>query len=176
VLESRQAGGGTALRRRRACSSCDKRFTTYERYERGPLFVCKRTGDRQPFDREKLLGGLLRAAHKRPVDPASMEALVDQIAAEAEAAGGELRTDRIGELALRGLRRLDPVAYIRFASVYNDFDDLDQFEAELHRLEAEPPFQSAALFQLDGDVTTRSIRSRSEDPEFAVQDRQRRGN
>ena len=105
----------------------------------------KRDGSRDPFDREKLLGGLLRAAHKRPVEPAGVEAVVDRIASEVEAAGGELDAARIGELALRGLRDLDRVAYVRFASVYRDFGDVEEFERELARLESEPPLSPAAV-------------------------------
>jgi len=145
VLESRQASDGTAVRRRRACQDCGRRFTTFERYERGQLYVRKRDGSRDPFDREKLLGGLLRAAHKRPVEPAGVEAVVDRIASEVEAAGGELEAARIGELALRGLRDLDRVAYVRFASVYRDFGDVEEFERELARLESEPPLSPAAV-------------------------------
>lgn len=143
VLESRQAADGTAVRRRRECPACSRRFTTFERYERGPLYVRKRDGTREPFDREKLLGGLLRAAHKRPVESGAVESVVDRIASEVEAAGGELDATRIGELALRGLRDLDSVAYVRFASVYRDFDDVDAFERELDRLEREPSLGSS---------------------------------
>lgn len=164
MLESRAAAEDTAVRRRRECAGCGRRFTTYERYERGPLFVRKRDGERQPFDRQKLLGGLLRAAHKRAVEVPEMEALVDRIAAEVEAGGGELAAERIGELALRGLRRLDLVAYIRFASVYKQFADVDEFESELARLESEPPLQDTALFDPSGGAG--SVRSAREDAEL----------
>ena len=90
VLESRRADGGAATRRRRECPACGRRFTTFERREREPLFVIKRDGERQRFDRAKLAGGLLRAAHKRPVEPAAVEQLVASIEDAAEAAGGEL--------------------------------------------------------------------------------------
>jgi transcriptional repressor NrdR len=158
------------MRRRRQCTGCGRRFTTYERYERGPLAVRKRDGSSQPFDSAKLLAGLLRAAHKRPVEVAEVEALVDRIEAEVEAAGGELDARRIGEHALRGLRRLDPVAYVRFASVYNDFGDLAEFEAELHRLEAEPPLQDTALFDFSeaGDGAS-SVRRRRKDAQLPVE-------
>ena len=139
VLESRAADDGAAVRRRRECSGCGRRFTTFERREREPLFVRKRDGERQPFDRTKLVGGLLRAAHKRPVDPRDVERLVGSIEDEAEAAGGELPAERIGEACLAGLRELDRVAYLQFASVYKGFSDPREFEAELRRLGVEPP-------------------------------------
>lgn len=150
VLESRQASGGSAIRRRRECGSCERRFTTFERHERGALFVRKRDRAREPFDRDKLLHGLMRAAHKRDVDPRSAELIVDRIEQEIEAAGGELEATRIGELALRGLRAIDPVAYVRFASVYRDFASLAEFEAELRRIESESPLeQDVGLFDPD---------------------------
>lgn len=121
------------MRRRRVCSSCGHRFTTYERYERGPLFVRKRGGERQPFDREKLRGGLARAAHKRPVEPAQIEAIVAAIEAEAERAGGELPAARVGEMCLEGLRAIDRVSYLQFAAVYKQLD-VDQVRAEIAAL------------------------------------------
>jgi transcriptional repressor NrdR len=158
------------MRRRRECTECGRRFTTYERYERGPLSVRKRDGSSEAFDPGKLLGGLLRAAHKRPVQVAEVEAVVDRIEAEVEAAGGELDSRQIGELALRGLRRLDPVAYVRFASVYNDFADLAEFEAALHRLEAEPPLQETALFELgDAGDGAGSVRLERKDVQLPVE-------
>jgi transcriptional repressor NrdR len=170
VLESRSAAEGAAMRRRRECSDCGRRFTTYERYERGPLSVRKRDGSSEEFDSQKLLGGLLRAAHKRPVQVPEVEAVVDRIEAQVEAAGGELDSRRIGELALRGLRHLDPVAYVRFASVYNDFGDLAEFEAELHRLEAEPPLQEAALFEVgEAGDRTGSVRLERKDAQLPVE-------
>ena len=102
------------MRRRRQCSSCGHRFTTRERYERA-LFIRKRGGERQPFDRAKLHGGLARAAHKRPVPAAAIDAIVDRIEAEAEGAGGELAAQRVGELCLEGLHELDWGAYLQFA-------------------------------------------------------------
>src|SRR5690606_20782491 len=102
VLESRAAEGGAAVRRRRECTECGRRFTTFERRVREQLFVRKRDGRREPFDRAKLAAGLFRAAHKRPVDPAAIEALVMRIEDAAEAAGGELEAARIGEMCLAG--------------------------------------------------------------------------
>jgi transcriptional repressor NrdR len=136
-----------AVRRRRRCRSCDRRFTTYERYDEGPLYIRKRDGGRQPFDRAKLLAGLERAAIKRPVERDALEAIVDRIVAELRAIGGVPGAEQVGELALRGLRDLDPVAYVRFASVYRKFDDVGEFERELDRLEAEPPLQREQLFE-----------------------------
>ena len=115
VLETREAEAGTAVRRRRECPSCGRRFTTYERREPDPLYVIKRDGERQRFDHVKLRGALLRAAHKRPVAPAAIEAVVDRIEAEVSRAGGELSAQRIGELCLDELRALDTGAYLQFA-------------------------------------------------------------
>jgi transcriptional repressor NrdR len=137
VLESRKADEGAAVRRRRRCSACGQRFTTFERYERGLLYVRKRDGERQPFDRAKLRSGLARAAHKRPVPAADLDAIADRIEAEAERVGGELPAERVGEICLDGLRRLDRVSYLQFAAVYRQLD-VDDVRAELARLAREP--------------------------------------
>jgi transcriptional repressor NrdR len=134
---SRRAEEGAAVRRRRRCAGCGYRFTTFERHEQGPLFVRKRGGERQPFDRAKLRAGLSRAAHKRPVAGAEIDAIVARIGAAAERAGGELPAARIGEMCLEGLRRLDRVAYLQFAAVYRQLD-VDEVRAELARLGPEP--------------------------------------
>ncbi len=136
VLETRDADD--AVRRRRICRSCEQRFTTYERAEELPVIVLKRDGREEEFDREKLLRGLIRAAAKRPVTVPDLEEVVDTIATEARNSGGTLKVERVGELALTLLRELDPVAYIRFASVYRNFSDVQEFEAELERLETTP--------------------------------------
>jgi transcriptional repressor NrdR len=115
VLESRRSDGGVAVRRRRECTACGRRFTTFERREPGPLYVIKRTGARQRFDRDKLRESLLRAAHKRPVSADEIEAIVRHVQVEAESAGGELDAQRIGELCMGDLRELDPGAYMQFA-------------------------------------------------------------
>jgi transcriptional repressor NrdR len=115
VLESRASEAGGAVRRRRECPSCGRRFTTYERREPEPIHVIKRDGERQRFDRTKLRAALLNAAHKRPVEPAAIEPIVGRIEAEVERSGGELSTERIGELCLAELRQLDPGAYLQFA-------------------------------------------------------------
>lgn len=124
------------MRRRRQCSSCEHRFTTYERYEVQALFVRKRDGGRQPFDRAKLRGGLERASHKRPVRPEAIDALVERIEAEAVRAGGEITAARVGELCLAGLRRIDQVAYLQFAAVYRQLG-VEDVQAELNRLTPE---------------------------------------
>ena len=115
VLETRQAEAGIAIRRRRECTSCGRRFTTYERREPDPLYVIKRDGERQRFDHTKLRAALLRAAHKRPVEAAAIESVVGRIESEIARAGGELSAQRIGELCLAELRELDTGAYLQFA-------------------------------------------------------------
>jgi transcriptional repressor NrdR len=115
VLETRRVDGENALRRRRQCSSCGQRFTTFERFERGPLFVRKRSGQRQRFDRVKLRAALLRAAHKRPVSATDVETLIDRVEMRAEESGGELTAEQVGELCLQGLRDLDGGAFLQFA-------------------------------------------------------------
>ncbi len=115
MLESRRADDGASVRRRRECEGCRRRFTTFERRESLPLYVTKRNGERQRFDRTKLLAALIRAAHKRPVSAADLERLVDRIESVAGDSGGELPAERIGELCLTGLRELDVGAYLQFA-------------------------------------------------------------
>lgn len=149
VVDSRLAEPGDAVRRRRECADCGVRFTTYERVEGLALVVHKRDGRREAFDAQKLLGGLLRAATKRPVQLPALEGLVESIAADVRRGGGEASAEHVGELALRGLIALDRVAAIRFASVYRNFEDLAEFEAELRRLEAEP-IAAAGQMALEG--------------------------
>jgi transcriptional repressor NrdR len=115
ILETRKADGGSALRRRRECGSCGHRFTTYERAVPETIEVVKRDGHRQPFDRGKLRGALIRASHKRDVDPRDLEQIVERVEREARDSGGELAAARIGELCLDGLRALDHGAYLQFA-------------------------------------------------------------
>lgn len=146
VKESRRAEEGASVRRRRECSSCGHRFTTFERHERGPLYVRKRAGERQPFDRTKLRGGLARAAHKRPVGEAEIDALVERITSEAERAGGELATPRIGEMCLEGLREIDRVSYLQYAAVYKQLD-VEQVRSELAHLESDPDPTGEPLFE-----------------------------
>lgn len=121
------------MRRRRRCPQCEQRFTTFERRERAAAWVIKRDGKRQPFNADKLRAGLGRAAHKRPVSPADLDALVDRISFEAERAGGELTAAAIRQICMDGLRRIDPGAYLQFAGV--ETSDLDSFRDELARLD-----------------------------------------
>ena len=135
VVDSRVAGKG-AIRRRRECLLCGQRMTTFERVEQAPLHVVKRDGARQPFDSQKLLAGLVRACVKRPVPLAEIERAAVRIEAELRnGVGDEVGSSAIGEEALRVLRDLDLVAYVRFASVYRDFQDVEEFERELELLD-----------------------------------------
>ena len=138
VVDSREAGD--AIRRRRQCESCGERFTTYERVDALRMYVVKRDGRRERFDREKLVRGLERAAAagKRPIEPERLDQVADAIADMVRRRGGEAPADWVGELALGGLARLDRVAAVMFASVYRSIEDLSAFEAELRRLESEP--------------------------------------
>jgi transcriptional repressor NrdR len=136
VVDSREAAD--AIRRRRQCENCDQRFTTYERAESVRMYVVKRNGRREPFDRDKLLRGLQRAAAKRPIEPERLDEVVASIEAAVRREGGEVPAEWVGELALGGLARLDRVAAVMFASVYRSIEDLSAFEAELRRLESEP--------------------------------------
>src|SRR3954470_11784314 len=136
VVDSREAAD--AIRRRRQCESCGERFTSYERAEAVRMHVVKRNGRREPFDRDKLLRGLQRAAAKRPIEPDRLEEVVASIEAAVRRRGGEAPAEWVGELALGGLARLDRVAAVMFASVYRSIEDLSAFEAELRRLESEP--------------------------------------
>ena len=135
VVDSREVREGAEIRRRRECDSCGRRFTTYERVDELPATVVKRDGRRELFDREKLLNGLLKACEKRPVARAELVALVDTV--ESELASREVReisTEEIGNNVIERLRRLDQVAYVRFASVYRRFEDVNQFMDELKKL------------------------------------------
>ncbi len=138
VVDSRLTEPGDAIRRRRECEGCGQRFTTYERAEAEPVTIRKRGGRRERFDRQKLLRGLSRAANKRPVSEAQLEALADGIAARVRSMGPEADAELVGELAQRGLVELDPVSGVMFASVYRNFNDLAELEAELQRIRSEP--------------------------------------
>lgn len=142
VVDSRLTDPGDAVRRRRECASCGERFTTYERAEATPVTVRKRDGSRERFDRQKLIRGLGRAANKRPVSDAELERLADAIALRVRRVGPEVDAATIGELALRGLVELDPVSGLLFASVYRNFGDLSELEAELHRIRSQPAAES----------------------------------
>ena len=138
VVDSRPADEGNSIRRRRECLSCQKRFTTYETVESLPIIVVKKDGSRESFDRQKVLGGMIRACEKRKVPLAELEAAVDGIEQELQnAMDREVKTSRIGEMVMESLRKLDEVAYVRFACVYHQFRDLQTFVDELGRLISE---------------------------------------
>jgi transcriptional repressor NrdR len=135
VIDSRLSEGKDAIRRRRECLTCSKRFTTYERREPLRLMVIKRDGGREPFDRAKLMDGICRACAKRQVPEEEIEFIVDEIEAELrERRRHEVTSRRLGDMALVRLRRLDMVSYLRFASVYRQYTDVDQFRNELVRI------------------------------------------
>ena len=135
VVDSRVSESQDAIRRRRECLGCQKRFTTYERREEVPLMVIKRDDDREPFDRGKLLRGLVVAAANRDISGAQLEKLVSDIEAELQNSFRyEIASQKLGDMVLERLKDLDKVAYIRFASVYKSFQDLDEFLAELRDL------------------------------------------
>lgn len=135
VTDSRATDDGRAIRRRRECQSCGRRFTTYEMVEELPLIVIKRNGSRELFDRNKLLNGLLRASNKRMITRQQLEDLVSQVERDVRnSLAQEVASERIGEMVLDKLKSIDEVAYIRFASVYRKFADLESFMAELEHL------------------------------------------
>ena len=135
VIDSRPAEEGSTIRRRRECLACRKRFTTYEIIERMPLVVVKRDGSRQSFDRVKVINGLVRACEKRPVALSQLEVIADEIENELQGAlEREISTSEIGEMVMVRLKDLDEVAYVRFASVYRQFKDINTFMEELTKL------------------------------------------
>ena len=135
VIDSRPAEEGTTIRRRRECLSCGKRFTTYEIMERLPLLVIKRDGSRQSFDRMKVIGGMVKACEKRPVRVDEIERIADEIEQELQSSlEREVSRDQIGEMIMERLKDLDQVAYVRFASVYRQFKDINTFLEELNKL------------------------------------------
>jgi len=138
VVDSRPADEGSSIRRRRECLSCEKRFTTYETMESLPMVVIKKDGSRQSFDRRKVLGGMIRACEKRPVPLAQLEKLTDEIEQTLQnSLEREISTEMIGEQVMEKLKGVDQVAYVRFASVYRQFKDIDTFLSELNKLLAE---------------------------------------
>ena len=138
VIDSRPSENNDSIRRRRECISCGYRFTTFERREEMPLIVIKRDGHKEPFDRQKLMRGLLTATVKRDVPLESLSELIDDIEYELRDAGtSEVESEQVGSMVLVHLAKLDKVAYVRFASVYRDYQDIDQFNDELRRLEDE---------------------------------------
>ena len=135
VIDSRPAEEGATIRRRRECLACGKRFTTFEVIERLPLVVVKRDGSRQSFDKVKLINGMVRACEKRPVTLSQLEAIADEIEQELQShLEREIRTVEIGEMVMARLKDVDEVAYVRFASVYRSFKDINTFMEELSKL------------------------------------------
>jgi len=138
VVDSRESREGHVIRRRRECRGCGKRYTTYERFEDVPLMVVKKDGRRERFDRSKIQGGLLRACEKRPVSARQIERLIDQVERMVSDPGErEFTTDEIGEHLMNQLQLLDKVAYVRFASVYRDFQDVRDFVSEVSNLSSQ---------------------------------------
>jgi transcriptional repressor NrdR len=135
VIDSRESKEGDVIRRRRECLGCQRRFTTYERIDEIPYMVIKKDGRREKFDRQKVLGGLLKACEKRPVSMGKLAELVNEVEGRlAESPERELSTTEIGETLVGRLKALDKVAYVRFASVYKDFQDVEAFLNELNHL------------------------------------------
>lgn len=135
VVDSRHSDDGSSIRRRRECLSCQKRFTTYETVESLPIIVVKKDNSREPFDRNKILRGMVRACEKRPVSMADLESAVTEIEQIVQnSLEREVSTDKIGELVMERLKPLDEVAYVRFASVYRQFKDINSFMHELNKI------------------------------------------
>ena len=135
VVDSRESKEGEVIRRRRECLDCGRRFTSYERIDQIPYMVIKKDGSRERFERQKLVAGLLKACEKRPVSVAAVEAVADRVETTVqERPEKEMSTDEVGALVMDELKRLDKVAYVRFASVYRQFRDIGEFMAELKDL------------------------------------------
>lgn len=135
VVDSRESKEGDAIRRRRECLECGRRFTSYERIDEIPYMVVKKDGRRERFERQKLVAGLLKACEKRPVRIAALEAIADRVEAMLQdKPEREITTDDIGATVMQELKHLDKVAFVRFASVYRNFRDLDEFKDELNAL------------------------------------------
>ena len=135
VIDSRPADDNASIRRRRQCETCGKRFTTYEKLETMPLMIVKKDNSREPYERSKIEAGIIRSCHKRPVSSEQISSLVDQIEnALFSREDREISSSVIGEMVMEKLKDLDPVAYVRFASVYREFKDVDTFMQELTKL------------------------------------------
>jgi len=135
VVDSRESREGEVIRRRRECTGCGRRFTSYERIDEVPYMVVKKDGSRARFEREKVIGGLLKACEKRPVSVADLETVANRVeSALQERPDKEISTEEVGAVVMRALRDLDKVAYVRFASVYRDFRDVGEFMTELKGL------------------------------------------
>ncbi|MCR5733903.1 MAG: transcriptional regulator NrdR [Lachnospiraceae bacterium] len=135
VIDSRPAEDNNSIRRRRVCDECDKRFTTYEKIETIPLIIIKKDNNREAYDRTKIEAGILRACHKRPVSASQITKIVDEVEVEVfNYEDKEIPSEVIGELVMDKLKDLDPVAYVRFASVYREFKDVNTFMDELKKV------------------------------------------
>ena len=135
VVDSRESREGESIRRRRECLKCERRFTSYERIDEIPYMVVKKNEQREPFDRNKVMAGILRACEKRPIPAAKLDAIVNSVEKYVqESAERERPTTKIGDMIMRRLKELDKVAYVRFASVYLEFEDVTEFMAELKTL------------------------------------------
>ena len=135
VVDSRESREGESIRRRRECLKCERRFTSYERIDEIPYMVVKKNEQREPFDRNKVMAGILRACEKRPIPAAKLDAIVNSVEKYVqESPERERPTSKIGEMIMRRLKELDKVAYVRFASVYLEFEDVTEFMAELKTL------------------------------------------
>ncbi len=139
VIDSRPSDEGAAIRRRRECIACGGRFTTYEKIETLPLLVIKKDGTREPFDRDKLISGILKSCEKRPVSTSQIETLVNNIETiNQNSLKREVTSHEIGEMVMDGLKKIDEVAYVRFASVYRQFKDVNSFLDELNQMMRKP--------------------------------------
>jgi transcriptional repressor NrdR len=135
VIDSRESKEGESIRRRRECLKCSRRFTTYERIDEIPYMVVKKDGRREKFDRQKVMQGLVKASEKRPISMGKLAEIIDDVETKlSETPDRELSTVEIGELLMESLKRLDKIAYVRFASVYRDFQDVDAFLREVSDL------------------------------------------
>ena|ERR1051326_1543321 len=135
VMDSRESADGDFIRRRRECLKCERRFTSYERIDEIPYMVIKKDGRREPFDRQKIMTGLMRACEKRPISPSKIEGIVNSIEQYVQdLKERECSTKKIGEIIMRKLKEIDKVAYVRFASVYLEFNDVSEFMTELKGL------------------------------------------
>ena len=135
VIDSRESKEGDSIRRRRQCLSCDRRFTTYEKIDEIPYMIIKKDGRREKFERQKILNGLIKAAEKRPIPMTRLASIVDKVEAKlSDSSERELSTTEVGEMLMDELRGLDKIAYVRFASVYRNFEDEEAFLSELKEL------------------------------------------
>ena len=135
VIDSRPAEDGSSIRRRRQCNGCKKRFTTYEKVETIPLIVIKKDNNREPYDRQKIVSGILRSCHKRPISADQINRLLDEVETEIfNREEREIPAQEIGEIVMNRLKDLDAVAYVRFASVYREFKDVNTFMDEIKKI------------------------------------------